>query len=279
MSAQTLSLILLGGATALYAIAFVAFGLRVAWIPAERRAARKALGIARAGMLVGVVMHAAGVVARAVEAGHVPWSTMYEYTISASLFAVIVYVVLNVRRPIPWIGAGVSGLATMALGLALAELYAEATPLQPALQNLWITIHVSIAILATGILSVGAVIAVLYLLRSGQNNSSRLAELPEPKVLESLAFRLHALGFVAWTFAVVSGAIWAADAWGRAWGWDPKEVGSFVVWVVYAAYLHARTTAGWTGKRAMVIALVGFVALILNLTVVNFLLDGLHSYA
>ena len=102
---------------------------------------------------------------------------------------------------------------------------------------------------------------------------------PSPARLEALAFRLHAVGFVLWTFTVMAGAVWAEHAWGRYWGWDPKEVWSFVVWVIYAAYLHARTTQGWAGRRSAVVALIGFVALIMNFTVVNLVFQGLHSYS
>lgn len=266
--------------------------------------ANKALGIARAATLVGAVLQAVGVAARGVEAGHVPWSTMYEYTISGSLVAVVVFLIVQRGRDITYMGAGVTGLATIALGLGLTVLYQDATGLQPALQSFWLVIHVSIATIATGIFGVGFIATSLQLLRDYRDSEPRevnngflrffhdpgvrvikgttfrfLEAVPTPKKLEALAFRLNAVGFVLWTFTVMAGAIWAEHAWGRYWGWDPKEIWSFVIWVIYAAYLHARTTQGWAGRRSAYVAVFGFVAIIMNFTVVNLVFQGLHSYA
>jgi len=250
------------------------------------------------------MLQAVGVAARGIEAGHVPWSTMYEYTISGSLVAVVVFLIVQRKRDITFMGAGVTGLATIALGLGLTVLYEDATGLQPALQSFWLVIHVSIATIATGIFGVGFVATVLQLLRDYRGSEPRevhsrflrffhtpgarviksnrfrfLEAVPAPKKLEALAFRLNAVGFILWTFTVMAGAIWAEHAWGRYWGWDPKEIWSFVIWVIYAAYLHSRTTQGWAGRRSAYIALFGFAAIIMNFTVVNLVFQGLHSYA
>ncbi|WP_062209694.1 c-type cytochrome biogenesis protein CcsB [Demequina oxidasica] len=266
--------------------------------------AAKALGIARAATLVGAVLHAVGVTARGIEAEHVPWSTMYEYTISGSLVAVVVFLIVQRKRDITYMGAGVTGLATIALGLGLTVLYQDATGLQPALQSFWLVIHVSIATIATGIFGVGFIATALQLMRDYRDSEPRqvtnrflkafhdpgvrvikgktfrfLEAVPSPKKLEALAFRLNAVGFVLWTFTVMAGAIWAEHAWGRYWGWDPKEIWSFVIWVIYAAYLHARTTQGWAGRRSAWVSIVGFAAIIMNFTVVNLVFQGLHSYA
>lgn len=328
MNAQELSVMALWAATSLYAIAMVAYSMHLARVAEARGAMRtpvavgasagpapaseaatpttasggrtQAYGIARATTLVGLLFHAVGVVARGIEAGHVPWSTMYEYTISGSLVAVIVFLGLQHRRDLTYLGAGVAGFATVSLGLALSVLYAEATGLQPALQSYWLVIHVSIAIIATGVFAVGFLVSALQLARSGRDAGVSTSRFwvrramrsvvltrpwrfvdvsPSPVRLEALAFRLHAVGFVLWTFTVMAGAVWAEHAWGRYWGWDPKEVWSFVIWVIYAAYLHARTTQGWAGSRSAVLAIVGFVAVIMNFTVVNLVFQGLHSYA
>ncbi len=108
---------------------------------------------------------------------------------------------------------------------------------------------------------------------------SWLRTVPPSRNLEAMAFRLNAIAFVLWTFTLIGGAIWAEQAWGRYWGWDPKEVGTFVVWVVYAAYLHARTTRGWAGRRAAFLVYVGYTVVILNFTVVNLFINGKHSYS
>jgi cytochrome c-type biogenesis protein CcsB len=252
---------------------------------AERRSL-KALGIARSATLVGVVLNGIGVIARGVEAGHVPWSNMYGYAITGAFVSVLVLLILQRRMDVVFLGPLVTGFATLTLGIGLAVLYEAATGLQPALQSYWLVVHVSIAIFATGIFSVGAAASTLQLLRDSRDTGSTalaswrwLATTPTATRLESLSFRLHAVGFVMWTFTVMAGAMWAEDAWGRYWGWDPKEIWSFVIWVVYAAYLHARTTQGWAGRRSAWLAIAGFVTLIMNFTVVNLYFQGLHTYA
>jgi cytochrome c-type biogenesis protein CcsB len=253
-------------------------------LPARDRAS----GISGASVTVGLALHAIGLIARGVEAGHVPWSTMYEYTITFSFAAVAAYMIVRRSRDVAWLGPAVTGMATVALGLALAVLYREATALQPALQSAWLAIHVSVATIATGVFSVAFLATLIQLARASRDGGSRffsrrewrrLATTPEPRTLEALSFRLNAVAFILWTFTVMAGAIWAEHAWGRYWGWDPKEIWSFVVWVIYAAYLHARTTQGWQGRRASALALVGFGAIILNFTLVNLAFSGLHSYA
>lgn len=322
MDVTSLSVFALWTATVLYAIAMVAYSARlakVADLAVERkrvavgaaapskgsrtamvekadpprhdevsRVAAKSLGIGRSATLVGLTAHAVGVVARGIDAGHVPWSNMYEFSISGSLVAVAVFVVLQRVRGIAFLAPGVTGLSTVTLGLALTVMYREVTGLQPALQSFWLVIHVAVAVIATGVLIVGAVASGMQLLQHAREAGSPRLESPRwrwlhavPGVqdLEALAFRLNAVGFVLWTFTVMAGAVWAEHAWGRYWGWDPKEVWSFVIWVIYAAYLHARTTQGWSGRRAAWLALVGFVAVVMNFTVVNLVFQGMHSYA
>src|SRR5439155_5167429 len=169
-------------------------------------------------------------------------------------------------------------------------LYAKASPLVPALQSYWLAIHVSAAASAEGILMTSAVITVLFLMR--QRYDKRVAarlpvrfpislggRLPEPATLDRVAYRAVAFAFPIYTFGVIAGAIWAEAAWGRYWGWDPKETWSFITWVIFAGYLHARATSGWKGRRAAVIACVGFVSLFVTYYAVNLWIAGLHSYA
>jgi cytochrome c-type biogenesis protein CcsB len=157
-------------------------------------------------------------------------------------------------------------------------LYARAAPLIPSLNSYWITIHVSAAIIATGILLVSGVASVLYLI--GAPAGSRIAaRLPDSITLDRLAYRTAVAAFPIWTFAIIAGAIWAEAAWGRYWGWDPKETCALVAWVVYAGYLHARATAGWRGSPAAWINVVGFALMLFNLFFVNIVVSGWHSYA
>jgi len=233
--------------------------------------------------------HVAQVVTRGVAADRWPWGNMYEFTSTICLAAVTAFLVLLVRHNVRFLGLYLLVPVVLGLGLNGALLYRTAGPLVPALHSYWLAIHVTAATLAIGLFAVSAVLSTLYLL--AQRHQARLARgastgaaglmrrLPLPDVLDKLAYRVTAVAFPIWTFALVSGAIWAESAWGRYWGWDPKETWTFIIWVVYAGYLHARVTAGWRGRRAAVIALVGFAAILVNYFVVNIWIVGLHSYA
>lgn len=275
--------------------------LPTAPLPAAKPGA-KAHGIGRSTMLVGLMLHIVGVVTRGIDAGHAPWSSMYEFTITGSMVAVAVFLIVQRRRDITYIAPAVAGFVAFAVVSALRVWYRDAVGLQPALDSYWLVIHVPIAIIASGIFGVSGAASVLQVMRIDRDSELKtrrrglgwmnlphravrsraarwLEAVPVPQVLESLTFRLNAVGFVLWTFTVMSGAMWAEHAWGRYWGWDPKEVWSFVIWILYAAYLHARTTQGWAGRRAAWLAIWGLIAIVLNFTVVNLYVQGLHAYA
>ena len=252
------------------------------------RWAGRALGIAMSTTTVGLGLHVLGALLRGLAAGRVPWANMYEFTLIGTLAAVATFLVLCLRRDVRFLGTIVIGLSVVALGLGLAAFYVPADAVEPALQSYWLVIHVSIATIATGLFTVAVAASVLQLLKDSWENASPrmlsprwqvLGTLPSVRALEALSFRVNAVGFVLWTFTVMAGAVWAEHAWGRYWGWDPKEVWSFVVWVVYAAYLHARTTRGWSGRRAAWFVLVGYATVIFNFTGVNLLLNGKHAYS
>ena len=235
--------------------------------------------------VIGLLLNAAGVVARGVAADRVPWGNMYEFTITGCVATVVTYLIMLRFQPIRWLGLPVTALVVVLLMLAVLLLDVPAAPLVPALHSYWLYIHVTAAMLATGAFTVGALASALFLVRSraerrdtaGRGISARL---PESDVIDTFAYRVHAFGFPVWTFAaLIAGPIWARYAWGRYWGWDPKEVWAFVTWVAYAAYLHARATAGWRGKGAAILALVGFAALLYNFVGINLWGGGLHSYA
>ncbi|MFC8600375.1 MULTISPECIES: c-type cytochrome biogenesis protein CcsB [unclassified Isoptericola] len=252
--------------------------------PARRRAA----GIAMSTTWLGTVMLLVAIVLRGIAAGRTPWANMYEFTLVGSFMALAVFLGMNVRKDFKFLGAFVTGLAVLFLVLGLNVFYIAATGVQPALQNYWLVIHVGVAISATGIFTVAFVSSVLQLVRDSRDSGSPylqrpgfrwLDRVPTPTSLEALSFRLNAVGFVLWTFTIIGGAIWAEHAWGRYWGWDPKEVWSFVIWVVYAAYLHARTTRGWDGRRAAWFVIVGYLCVLFNFTGVNLIFNGKHSYS
>ena len=224
-----------------------------------------------------------GLVLRGVWAGRVPWGNMYEFSLAWTLGILAVFLVVSTRRDIRWLGLPVVFLALLSLGLAVTVLYTEAAQLVPALKSWWLVIHVASAIICGGAFTVAAAISVLYLWRDRAERKGKVtgivASLPDASRLDTLSYRILAFAFPLWTFAVISGAIWAENAWGRYWGWDPKETWAFITWVIYAGYLHARSTAGWRGRRAAYISLIGFVSFLINYFGVNIFVNSLHSYA
>jgi cytochrome c-type biogenesis protein CcsB len=227
-----------------------------------------------------------GVVLRGIWAGRVPWGNMYEFSITAALGILGVFLFMSLRRDLRWLGLFVVTPALLTLGLAVTVLYTEAAQLVPALKSYWLAIHVSAAIICSGAFTLAAATAALSLVRSRIERRAGTAEvtgwasrLPTCERLQVLTNRVLAFAFPLWTFAVVAGAIWAENAWGRYWGWDPKETWAFITWVVYAAYLHSRSTAGWRGNRASWIAIAGWLAFLINYFGVNIFVNSLHSYA
>ncbi|HEY5516231.1 MAG TPA: c-type cytochrome biogenesis protein CcsB [Pengzhenrongella sp.] len=248
----------------------------------------KARGIARSTTVLGLVLQVAAVVLRGVAAGRTPWANMYEFALVGSMVAMAVLLLVLRRRDLPFLGVAVTGLTVLSLALALLVFFIQADGVQPALDSYWIVIHVGVAITASGVFTVAFAASVLQLLKDSRERGSValgrpslrwLDTVPRVTELEALAFRLNAVGFVLWTFTVIAGAIWAEHAWGRYWGWDPKEVWSFVIWVVYAAYLHARSTRGWAGRRAAWFVLVGYGCVLANFTIVNLFFTGKHTYS
>lgn len=378
---SAVSTMLVYAAMAAYAVALVAFAIDLSALgdrgPLGRRRRGAAIGMSTT--VLAAAFHLTAVALRGLAAGRVPWANMYEFTIVFSLVAVLAFLAVSRRQDVRYLGALVVGPALLALGLAVTAFFVAAEGVQPALQSYWLVIHVSVATISVGVLSVAAGFSVLQLFRLriepagasrlddagasadaaafqeggaeasttpdapteaapvgasvgdgaasiGQAHSPGHAQaqgpgqaqvkaqaqarararaaapiptlarpaggrlgtrafgrvrsaLPSAGELERLAYRLNAVGFVLWTFTLVAGAIWAEAAWGRYWGWDAKEVWTFVIWVVYAAYLHARSTRGWSGRRAAVFSLVGYTCVLLNFFVVNLLFTSLHTYS
>ncbi|MFD5033259.1 c-type cytochrome biogenesis protein CcsB [Streptomyces sp. NPDC058405] len=237
-------------------------------------------------------IEAAGVVARAMSVQRAPWGNMYEFSITFSTVAVGVYLtLLALKKNVRWMGLPLVTTVLLDLGLAVTVLYTDSDQLVPALHSYWLWIHVSTAIFCGAVFYVGAVSTLLYLFREryesnltagrepGSFATSVMERLPASATLDKFAYRVNAAVFPLWTFTIIAGAIWAGDAWGRYWGWDPKEVWSFITWVAYACYLHARATAGWKGRKAGYLALIAFGCWLFNYYGVNIFVNGKHSYA
>ena len=279
---------------------YLAFRRQLAWRSASLAA------------FLGLSAHALSVVARGVAAGRVPWGNMYEYSSLLALLVVAGYLfVVEGVFKVRVLGGFVLAFSVLTMAIAVMFLYVGPGPLVPALNSYWIKIHVVAAITGSSLFALGCIVTILYLAKDGRDRRSatmapimggsvdledapphfesgaeepvggttRRGILPSAAVLDRVAYRTIAFAFPIWTFAVIAGAIWAEQAWGRYWGWDPKETWSFITWVIFAGYLHARATSGWRGRRAAVIALVGFGSLLVTYYAVNLWIVGLHSYA
>lgn len=228
-------------------------------------------------------LNVAGVVTRGLAADRVPWGNMYEFMLVCAMAAGGAYLAFLSRQPVRAFGVWIVGVVLLALGLAVTVLYTPAGSLVPVLDSYWLVIHVAAAIVAGGVFTVGAVASALFLVRQRQERRGTggryAALLPSARTLEQVGHTAHIFAFPVWTFAVIAGAIWAENSWGRYWGWDPKETWAFITWVFYAAHLHAQATAGWRGVKAAWFALVGYAAFLFNFFGVNLWITGLHSYA
>jgi cytochrome c-type biogenesis protein CcsB len=238
--------------------------------------------------IIGFAFHLVAVVLRGIAAARVPWANMWEFSMTGTLVIIGVFLVANLKWQIKYVGTFVLGLVLVLQGIALLRYYVPVVPLQPALQSYWLVIHIIVAVLGTAFFALGFALSGLQLLqyrRERQVAESRpqqfrfLATLPSSVALENLAYRINIVGFIAWTFTLIAGAIWAEKAWGRYWGWDTKEVWTFIIWVIYAGYIHARATRGWRGSRSAWLAIIGFSAVMFNFGVVNVFFHGLHAYS
>ncbi|HEX4258786.1 MAG TPA: c-type cytochrome biogenesis protein CcsB [Streptosporangiaceae bacterium] len=246
---------------------------------------RAAIGLT----FLGAALHLTGVITRGIAVDRVPWGDMYEFVTALTCVTVLFFIAVMLKYRAWHLGLFVMAAVVVALGLAQTVIYTPAGPLVPALKSYWLAIHVAAMTLSTGIFFVAAVLGVVYLFaeRYGRlvaagrepGDHGIFRRLPGPEALDRLCYRTVVFGFPIWTFGIICGAIWADQAWGRYWGWDPVETWAFITWVVYACFLHARATAGWRGKRAAWIQIIGFACLLFNVLVVQTDVTGLHSYA
>jgi cytochrome c-type biogenesis protein CcsB len=278
-----ISLLFVSAAMAFIALALVLFSLQLSKLlgqtPEERAKLSSLEKIGFVVTAVGTVVLGVGVVLRGIAAGRVPWANMYEFSISAALLILLVYLTSLKIKDVRFIATFVTGFVLVTLFAAVSLFYVEVKTLMPALQSYWLVIHVVVAILATSFFCIAAGLHIAYLVKAGKS-ARRLMELfPALEQLERLAYRFNVVGFVLWSFTLIAGAIWAERAWHRYWGWDTKEVWTFIIWTLYAGYLHAMATRGWNGKRAAWLGLVAFFAVIFNFTIVNMFFKGLHVYS
>ena len=279
-------------AMAVYTLSFFAHAIETAWavkVPNgntksfDYKRTEKVARIATAMMILGFLLLLAGVIARGMSAGRAPWGNMYEFSITGALAFSGAYLVTLRKYDLRWLGLLVSISVLLTLGTAVTVLYVPSSPLVPALKSTWLVIHVSAAIISGGVFLLANVIAGAYLyldrMESMGGRSQWAKRLPTLELLDQLSYRLVAFVFPLWTFSVIAGAIWAEGAWGRYWGWDPKETWAFITWVGYAAYLHARVTIGWRGRRAAWLCLFAGSTFLFNYVYVNIWGTGKHTYS
>lgn len=235
------------------------------------------------------LFHLAATVLRGIAAERVPWANLYEFAMTGTLLIVFVYLLVNTRMDLRFLGTFITGLVIVLMGAAAVSFYVDVVPLMDPLKSVWLVIHVFVASLSTAFFALGGALSVLQLMQSRRERRlAEGAEKPGPRFLgtlsaaarlEGTAFRFAIIGFIFWTFTLIAGSIWAQDAWGRYWGFDVKETWTFIVWVLYAGYIHARATRGWRGNPSAWLSIVGFTAVIFNFTIVNVFFKGLHAYS
>ena len=293
-SAALLSNDFIYASMALYTLAFFAHAVEVAWsVKTPAKSVKKTkldfsrterVGrLASAFMILGFLLLTAAVIFRGISAHRVPWGNMYEFSITGAFAFSGAYLFALKKYKLRWLGLPVSLAVLLTLGTAITLLYRPSAPLVPALKSTWLVIHVSAAIISGGVFLLANCVAAAYLIldRYEQKGVRPVwaQRLPSLEVLDNLSYRLVALVFPLWTFAVIAGAIWAESAWGRYWGWDPKETWAFITWVAYAAYLHARVTVGWRGRKAAWLCLFAGSTFLFNYIYINVWGTGRHTYS
>ena len=318
---DSLSILFVWTAIAIYAAAFVAYAFDLARrseVTADARLARETALVGAGGVdasgaaevaasaepakpryvmarigttLTGLafVFHLAATVLRGIAAERVPWANLYEFAMIGTLLVVLVYLVVLTRIDLRFLGTFITGLIVVLMGAAAVSFYVGVVPLMDPLKSVWLVIHVFVASLGTAFFALTAALSILQLMQHRRERRIAeeiekpgprfLATLPGSERLEGLAFRFAIVGFILWTFTLIAGSIWAQDAWGRYWGFDVKETWTFIIWVLYAGYIHARATRGWRGSRSAWLSIIGFTAVIFNFTIVNVFFKGLHAYS
>ena len=232
-------------------------------------------------VFIGFISHTLALVTRYIEAGHTPVTNLHE---SLSFFAWMVIgmlLIVSLKYKIKVLGAFLTPIAVVLMLFAYA-LPKEIIPLAPVLKSFWHPFHVIFAFLGNAIFALAFCCGVMYLVQEHQLKSKRIGaitqRLPSLKVLDDLNYQSLTYGFPLLTLGIITGAIWAEYAWGRYWNWDPKETWSLITWLLYAALLHQRLTVGWRGRKAAIMAILGFLAALFTFLGVNLLLPGLHTY-
>jgi len=287
-------------ALAVYSIAFVFYAIDlanrsgdtvvVASGPGKKAPRSRALRIGFSLTVLGFVLHLGAATLRGIAAHRVPFSNMYEFALTATVAIVAIFLLTQFFIDLRYLGALITGMTVLFLGIARVNFYRPIVPLPPALDTYWLVIHILVAVLAVGFLTLSFGLSVLQLMQTRREKAEKagtehggvmraLRSFPDAVRLEDISYRMAIIGFVFWTFTLIAGSIWAERAWSRYWGWDTKEVWTLVIWVLYAGFIHARATRGWRGTRSAWLSIVAYSAVIFNFTIVNVYFKGLHAYS
>jgi cytochrome c-type biogenesis protein CcsB len=217
--------------------------------------------------------------------GHAPLSNLYESVVFFSWTIILIYIFIELKYKYRIVGAFVVPFALLGMAWAQLGIQSGIEPLVPALQSNWLLYHVVTCFLGYAAFAVACGISIMYLVKANSEErggstpaGGLMGMFPPIRVLDDLNYRAIMIGFPLLTLGIITGAAWANYAWGTYWSWDPKETWSLIVWFIYAAFLHARFTRGWVGKRAAWLSIIGFAATIFCYLGVNLFLSGLHSY-
>ncbi len=265
--------------TFIYGLAVIFY--MISWIFKKELPGKLATG----SMIAGAAGNTAGFLLRWVEShqmgyGYVPLSNLYESLVFFALSVSLIYLFVEFRYKMRSIGAFASIVPFLVMAYAsLPSVESSIQPLIPALQSNWLIAHVITCFLGYAAFAIACGISIMYLIHSASGDTEKgpVSRFPNPETMDELTHQMITFGFLLLSIGIITGAIWADQAWGRYWGWDPKETWSLVTWLVYATLLHARLMRGWTGKRIAVLSCIGFAAVLFTYFGVNYL-PGLHSY-
>lgn len=228
---------------------------------------------------IAYISHTLALITRGIGAGRLPMTNQYEFASSFAWGIGLCYLVFLYKFDFNALGSFVTPIIIIIIGYAAMQ-NKEVKSLMPALQSNWLAIHVSTAIIAYGAFGVACAISLMFILKDKYvDNEFWIKHVPNKEKLDMIAYRAVSLGFMFLTFCIITGAIWAEQAWGAYWSWDPKETWALITWIIYSIYLHLRINKGWKGKEAAIFAIIGFICVIFTYIGVNTLLPGVHSYA
>jgi len=240
------------------------------------------LAIAAVGNLAGILLR--WVESHQMGIGRAPLTNLYESLIFFALTIAVLYLFVEFKYRIRMIGAIAALISFLSMAYAALKLNNAIQPLIPALQSNWLIAHVMACFIGYAAFTIAFGISIMFLVKSTGDMKPPAAQpvgmmgrIPAFDVLDDLTHQMVTFGFLFLSIGIITGAVWANQAWGRYWGWDPKETWSLVTWLIYATLLHARLMRGWKGKKIAILSFVGFLAMLFTYFGVN-LLPGLHSY-